>query len=265
LAFAYVIEAQFIKDYGTAYLPIGIVEHRDRADAIVKGLTWRFRGGKFRNALLKAVEATLVENQIKGTLISKAQGRLFDAALLVQQLDKSVPRLPPIGRPTLRALANQAGTLDRLAEYASNRESPVSLPPAVVNVEVGADGKVQFKPGDPGAIEEIKRREDKARDELSSHIAAKQLEALARLRTDGVNQQPPSRIPELSTAALNPKQLKALEIIRADGPIQGKALAKRIDRKESTLRKHIIPALKPFGVKNDNDGDGYYVAPRSAV
>jgi hypothetical protein len=58
---------------------------------------------------------------------------------------------------------------------------------------------------------------------------------------------------------LGKRASEALEIIRSDGPIQGKALAKRIHIEFSTFRKHIVPQLKACGVKND--GRGYYVAP----
>jgi hypothetical protein len=63
---------------------------------------------------------------------------------------------------------------------------------------------------------------------------------------------------------LNATQLAALEIIeKSSGPILGKNLAKQLDIEESSLRSHIIPKLKPFGVRNDRVG-GYYVA-RSSV
>jgi hypothetical protein len=61
---------------------------------------------------------------------------------------------------------------------------------------------------------------------------------------------------------LGKKALAALQIIEQEGPIQGKALAKRINVEFSTFRKHIVPPLKAVGVKND--GHGYYVAPCSA-
>ena len=57
---------------------------------------------------------------------------------------------------------------------------------------------------------------------------------------------------------LKEKQLEALEIIEADGPILGKNLATRLKLRLSTIRSHTIPALKAFGVKNK--GDGYYIA-----
>ena len=59
-------------------------------------------------------------------------------------------------------------------------------------------------------------------------------------------------------SALGRKAQLALRIIEQEGPIAGKALAKRIEAEESTLRKHYIPPLKAFGVTND--GQGYYVA-----
>jgi hypothetical protein len=59
--------------------------------------------------------------------------------------------------------------------------------------------------------------------------------------------------------AFGEKVVAALKVIREDGPIPGKALAKRIHLEFSTLRRHIVPKLKTCGVKND--GDGYYVAP----
>jgi hypothetical protein len=56
---------------------------------------------------------------------------------------------------------------------------------------------------------------------------------------------------------LGKKVAAALEVIEKDGPILGKALAKRINLEFATLRRHIVPKLKPLGVKND--GHGYYL------
>lgn len=61
---------------------------------------------------------------------------------------------------------------------------------------------------------------------------------------------------------LNETQEIALKIIREEGPILGKNLAKRIGLEESSLRRHVIPSLKPHGVKSGRSG--YYV-PRSAT
>ena len=56
---------------------------------------------------------------------------------------------------------------------------------------------------------------------------------------------------------LGKKVAAALQVIEKDGPILGKALAKRINLEFATLRRHIVPKLKPLGVKND--GQGYYL------
>jgi hypothetical protein len=64
-------------------------------------------------------------------------------------------------------------------------------------------------------------------------------------------------------SGLSETQRAALLKIKEEGPILGKALAKRIDVEESTLRRHILPALKPHGVRNGRGG--YYVAPRSTT
>ena len=62
--------------------------------------------------------------------------------------------------------------------------------------------------------------------------------------------------------SLTEKHLKALEIIRNEGPITGKRLAQKLHIEDSTLRRSYIPKLKQFGVENDRRGDGYYIAPR---
>jgi hypothetical protein len=57
---------------------------------------------------------------------------------------------------------------------------------------------------------------------------------------------------------LNPKQAEAYTIIRNEGPIAGKLLARRLKVKGDSLRKHVLSALKKHGLRNDRDGDGYY-------
>ncbi len=71
------------------------------------------------------------------------------------------------------------------------------------------------------------------------------------------------RDPQGTQSELKPKEQAALKLIREEGPIGGKTLALRLDLAESTIRRHIIPRLKGLGVQND--GHGYYVAPRSAT
>ena len=67
--------------------------------------------------------------------------------------------------------------------------------------------------------------------------------------------------PETSeSTTLNARQREALRLIREYGPIVGKHLAKRLRISTTTLRRHVLPALRPYGVRNDRRGDGYYVA-----
>jgi len=61
---------------------------------------------------------------------------------------------------------------------------------------------------------------------------------------------------------LTPTQLRALEIIRAEGPILGKTVAKRLDIKWHTLKTHVLPGLRSHGVTNDKNGKGYYIPSR---
>lgn len=58
--------------------------------------------------------------------------------------------------------------------------------------------------------------------------------------------------------SLSQTQRKALEIIKSDGPIQGKTLAKKLRIAQATLRKHVLPKLREFGVQNHRSGDGYF-------
>jgi hypothetical protein len=60
-------------------------------------------------------------------------------------------------------------------------------------------------------------------------------------------------------SALNIKQRLAYEVIRDHGPIPGKPLATKVKVSGDTLRRHILPALKPHGLRNDRDGRGYYL------
>jgi hypothetical protein len=53
---------------------------------------------------------------------------------------------------------------------------------------------------------------------------------------------------------LKAKQLAALQLIESEGPILGKNLAKQLKLKISSLRTHIMPALKPFGVISGRNG-----------
>lgn len=50
----------------------------------------------------------------------------------------------------------------------------------------------------------------------------------------------------------------ALQIIKDEGPITGKLIAERIGIEESTFYTHYIKDLKLHGVRNDEDGQGYY-------
>ena len=61
------------------------------------------------------------------------------------------------------------------------------------------------------------------------------------------------------TAGLNETQSQAYRIIRDEGPIAGKNLAKKLGIEDTTLRKHILPPLRDRGVRNDRTGDGYYL------
>lgn len=56
---------------------------------------------------------------------------------------------------------------------------------------------------------------------------------------------------------LNATQRDALEIIQSEGPILGKHLAKRLGIELSTLRKHVLPAIRKLGVTNDRKRGGY--------
>jgi|GEM_PF-4858039 len=56
---------------------------------------------------------------------------------------------------------------------------------------------------------------------------------------------------------LTETQKQVLELIREAGPIMGKQICQRIGGNGSSLRTHIIPALKPHGVRSS--GTGYYI------
>ena len=60
-------------------------------------------------------------------------------------------------------------------------------------------------------------------------------------------------------SSLNETQRKAYDILRKQGPLVGKVLAKRVGISLSTLKRHVIPALRSFGVRNDHDKTGYYI------
>ena len=60
-------------------------------------------------------------------------------------------------------------------------------------------------------------------------------------------------------SGLNPTQAKALQIIKSEGPILGKVLARRLKITEPSLRRHVIQRLAKCGVKNDRNGHGYYL------
>jgi len=63
----------------------------------------------------------------------------------------------------------------------------------------------------------------------------------------------PESLPRLSK-----NKQTALEIIKNDGPIVGKLIAKKVGIEESTFHTHYVQQLKLYGVKNDDDGEGYY-------
>ena len=65
--------------------------------------------------------------------------------------------------------------------------------------------------------------------------------------------------PEYVPTGLSATQAKAYAIIRDQGPIAGKVLAKRLSVSESTLRRHVVPKLRRHGIKNDRAGEGYYL------
>ncbi|MCE9556433.1 MAG: hypothetical protein K8T91_24045 [Planctomycetes bacterium] len=60
-------------------------------------------------------------------------------------------------------------------------------------------------------------------------------------------------------AGLTPKQREAYQLISSEGPIIGKTIARRIEVELPTLKRHILPALRPLGLTNDQQGDGYYI------
>jgi len=60
---------------------------------------------------------------------------------------------------------------------------------------------------------------------------------------------------------LNSKQQAALDLIRAEGPITGDVLARRIKVDPGHLRARIIPTLTPYGVANRRNQDGYFISP----
>jgi len=85
--------------------------------------------------------------------------------------------------------------------------------------------------------------------------------SLARLRAEhrlADNAQEPT-IKKTPTA----RQKKALDFVREKGRVKGYFLAKHLGVKESTFRKHWEPGLRPFGLRNDRTGDGYYIGDES--
>lgn len=73
-------------------------------------------------------------------------------------------------------------------------------------------------------------------------------------------ESPKENEPAIGTPiGLNPTQAKAYEIIRSDGPIPGKLLAKKLKVAESSLRRHVVSRLVKHGVRNDRNGHGYYI------
>jgi hypothetical protein len=57
---------------------------------------------------------------------------------------------------------------------------------------------------------------------------------------------------------LSPQHQRALELLKSsDKPMKGLVAANKLGISLSTFRKHYVPALRPFGLKNE--GDGYFV------
>lgn len=69
-------------------------------------------------------------------------------------------------------------------------------------------------------------------------------------------------VPEHRLAHLTARQREAYRIIKEDGPIIGKQIAKRLHVSPATLRRHILPSLKSLGLANDRGGEGYYISRR---
>ncbi|MEK6260260.1 MAG: hypothetical protein AABP62_16705 [Planctomycetota bacterium] len=86
---------------------------------------------------------------------------------------------------------------------------------------------------------------------------------LENIPSGGVSTQSPVG-ERISVGPLRGQQLKlskAVDYIRAKGPICGAAIASHIDVDEKTFRKHYVPQLKERNVKNDGPGgDGYYLS-----
>ena len=58
---------------------------------------------------------------------------------------------------------------------------------------------------------------------------------------------------------LKGKKLHAFEYIKENGPKKGLLIARSLNIEENTFLSHYVPELKKHGVKNDGNGDGYYV------
>jgi hypothetical protein len=91
------------------------------------------------------------------------------------------------------------------------------------------------------------------------------LHAIDTLIEECDSRDPDSDSKRDSPEGLNASQSKAYTIIRDQGPIPGKLLAKQLKVQGDTLRRHILPALQKHGVRNDRNGQGYYLGKKPRV
>jgi hypothetical protein len=66
-------------------------------------------------------------------------------------------------------------------------------------------------------------------------------------------QAPP--LPEL----IHPQVQMALDFLKTNGPSTAATIAAHLGVLENTFRRHYAKPLKALGVRNERDGDGYYI------
>ena len=67
------------------------------------------------------------------------------------------------------------------------------------------------------------------------------------------------RLAKAEPPALTAKERKALEFVRKKGKVKGILIARHIGVSEPRFRSAYVPKLRPHGLRNDRDGEGYYV------
>jgi hypothetical protein len=96
-----------------------------------------------------------------------------------------------------------------------------------------------------------------AAEEYLGKIGSRIIEAL--FRAELANDFFAEHTDPSSRESLNETQRKALDEIGSRGPIKGILLASRLRITEGHLRSRVLPALRPFGLRNDRSLGGYVI------